>query len=274
MGGKGPSQSTQDTQAQITQEQISLAQQQDARSQKLFDLTEPGMKTAEDFYSALASGNPGSIQRASAPATQQIAQAYNSQIQNISQNMPRGGARDLAIQEAEISKSGAIGNTEAQAYLGSFPALASLAGQGIGLSVNEITQALAGFSGASQSNQALGQMQGAGKAETLGFIGSLGQSAATGAGLAMSCWISEAIFGKYNLRTARLRAWLNLVFGKTVRGRIVMFFYRHFGRWIARRMKTSTWMRRIFERIFRWFDRKAYEWELSQVDALRMAGVL
>ena len=163
----------------MTSEQIALAQQQDKRSQKLFDTTEPGLNIAEQFYQKLASGDKGTIQKATAPATEQIAANYNQAVQNIQQNMPRGGAKDLAVQEAQISKSGAIGSTEAQAFLGSFPALASLAGEGVGLSINEVTQALAGFQGASSSNQALGQMQGAGKAETLGFLGSLGQTGAT-----------------------------------------------------------------------------------------------
>lgn len=100
--------------------------------------------------------------------------------------MPRGGARDLAMQEADISKSGAIGSTKANAYLSSFPALASLAGEGIGMSSTEISSALAAFSGASSSNKQASDMSGAGKAQTLGFIGALGGDAASGIGAAMS----------------------------------------------------------------------------------------
>jgi len=99
--------------------------------------------------------------------------------------MPRGGAKDLAVQEAEISKAGAIGSTQANAYLGAPSALANLASGGIGLSVNEMTQALSAFSGASSSNQSAGNMQGAAKSQTLGFLGALGGDAAQGIGAAV-----------------------------------------------------------------------------------------
>lgn len=181
-GSKGPTQQEQATQQQITQQQLSSAQQTQQQSAQLYNLTEPGMATAENFYKQLASGNPQSIQTATAPATEAIAGNYNQAVKNIQQNMPRGGAQDLAVQEAEISKAGAIGGTQAQAYLGAPTALANLAQGGIGLSVNEMTQALSAFSGASSSNQAAGQMSGAGKAETLGFIGSLGGAAGEAAG--------------------------------------------------------------------------------------------
>ena len=187
--------------------------------------------------------------------------------------MPRGGAKDLAAQEAQISKSGAIGSTESQAYLGAFPALASLAGQGVGLSINEVTQALSGFQGASSSNQALGQMQGAGKAETLGFLGSLGQSAATGAGLAKGCWIAAAIFGENSLRTVRLRVYLNQVWAKeSWIGWMVMKVYLRYGEFVAEQVTKRSWLRRILQPLFEYADRCAYRWELRQLNIIRNAS--
>jgi hypothetical protein len=275
MGQKGPSQSTQDTQQQLTKEQIQLAQQQDARSQQLFNLTEPGLQLTESFYKKLASGDPTQIQQATAPATEQIASNVEQSKKAISAEMPRGGARDVALQEADITKSAEIGNTKAQAYLGSFPALASLAGTGIGLSINEVTQALSAFQGASSSNQAAGQMEGAGKAQTLGFLGSLGNSAATGAGMALGCWIAEAIFGPTNLRTVRLRVYLNDVWAKqSAIGLQVMFLYRIFGRQIARQVEKRSWVRKLFTPLFLYADRCAYRWEFEQVKKFRDAGVI
>jgi hypothetical protein len=274
VGQKGPSNSTQNTQAQLTQEQISLAQQQDARAQQIYSLTEPGLQSAEDFYKQLASGNSLNIQRATSPATERIASAYNQAAQNISTTMPRGGARDLALQESEISKAGQIGGVEANAYLGSFPALASLAQGGIGLSINEVTQALSAFSGASSSNQALGQMQGAGKAQTLAFVGGLGQSAAQGAGLAMSCWIAEALWGPYDLHTIRLRAFLNGVYSKTWTGRMFMWCYRHCGQFVARQARAHSWVRRLLMPLFRRLDRMAQAWEQTWADFFRTRGAL
>lgn len=179
IGSKGPTQQQQDTQSQLTQSQIALAQKSDARADKLFNLTEPGLDLTEKFYQSLASGDPAKIQQATAPSTEQIAKSYDAAKQNIMDNAPRGGARDLALQEADISKDASIGSARSNAFLGSFPALASLAGQGVGLSINEVTQALSAFGGASSSNQAAGQMAGAGKAQTLGFLGGLAGDAAT-----------------------------------------------------------------------------------------------
>jgi len=176
-GGKGASGAI-NQQNQITQQELTLEQQQASQANQLYNLTEPGMATAENFYSQLASGNPQAIQTATAPATEQIAANYNQAATNMSQNMPRGGAKDLAVQEAQISKAGAIGGTEAQAYLQAPQALAQLAQSGIGLSVNEVSQALSAFSGASNSNQAVIQAKSAAKGQTLGLIGALGQQGA------------------------------------------------------------------------------------------------
>lgn len=141
-------------------------------------MTEPGLAQSESFYQQLASGDPTKIQQATAPATEQIAANYNQEKKSIANSMPRGGAKDLAMESADISKAGAIGSTKANAYLSSFPALASLAGEGIGLSTGEITSALSAFSGASSSNQAAASMSGAAKSQTMGFLSSLGGDAA------------------------------------------------------------------------------------------------
>jgi len=136
----------------------------------------------ESFYQALASGDPTQIQRVTAPATEQIAARSEAAKTAIQTEMPRGGAKDLAVQEADITKASQIGGMQAQAYLGSFPALAALGGQGIGLSTGEISAALNAFSGASSSNQAVAQMTGAGKAQTMGLLGALiGGGATVGA---------------------------------------------------------------------------------------------
>ena len=232
------------------------------------------MQSAEQFYQQLSTGDPQKIQTATAPATEQIAKNYNQAATNISQTMPRGGARDLALQETEISKAGQIGSTEANAYLGSFPALASLAQGGIGLSINEVSQALSAFSGASQSNQAAAQMQGAGKAQQLSFLGGLGASAAEGAGMALGCWVAEELFGKTSLFTIRLRVLLNAIYSKTWTGRIFMWCYRRWGRFVARQARNHSWVRRALMPLFRRLDRMAQEWEQTWADFFRRQGAL
>jgi hypothetical protein len=185
VGGKGPSSSTTQTEKNLTEDQIALAKKQDDRSQQIFDLSLPGLKTATAHYTKLASGDPNAISTEVGPGTQKIAEEFDSAKQSISETTPRGGARDLALQEADISKAGAIGNVTNQAYEGAFPALAALSGKGVGLSINEMSNAIAAFGGASNTAANLANQQEAGKAATLGFIGSLAGSGAEGAALAV-----------------------------------------------------------------------------------------
>jgi len=180
--GKPDTSKTQATETRITDEQVALAEKQDARASKLFDLTEPGLETAVNHYTKLASGDPNTIFKEVAPGAQQISQKFDQAKSNIAENAPRGGARDLAMEEADISKSGAVGNLINQSYTSSFPALANLAGKGIGLSINEVGNAISGFAGASNTASNLANQQEAGKAASLGFLSSLGGDAAMFAG--------------------------------------------------------------------------------------------
>jgi hypothetical protein len=178
----GPSSSTENTQNQITQQQLSLEQQQQQQSNQLFNLSYPGLQTASQYYTNLASGAPQAIATATAPAVGQINAASQSAVQQIQQNMPRGGAEQLAVSNVEQQRAGQIGNLATQSYTGAFPALASLSQGGMGLSINEIANAISAGSVASGSNANLMNAQAQGKASTMGFFGSL----AGAAGLAAS----------------------------------------------------------------------------------------
>jgi len=173
----GPSGSSQQTQNEITQQQLAIEQQQQANSNTLFNLSLPGFTQSENYYSQLASGNQGQIFSAIAPAVGQINTASQGAVQQIQQNMPRGGAEQLAVSNVEQQRAGQIGNLATQSYTSAFPALASMASGGLGLSANEIASAISAGSSASQSNAALMQQQTAGKGSTLGFFGSLAGAA-------------------------------------------------------------------------------------------------
>jgi hypothetical protein len=174
MGGKGgPSRQEQQQQKDIAAGQLEIARNEEGHSNKLFDASFPGFQKAEGYYSKLASGDPNAIQQATAPATERIAANTEQTKKNISDTMPRGGSKDLALEEADITKSGQIGDVESKAYLGSFPALAQLAGEGIGLSVSEIQNALGGFSGASRTTADVANEKQASKSAELGLFGSL-----------------------------------------------------------------------------------------------------
>lgn len=161
------------------QGELSLAQQQDARAKQLFDLSMPGLKTATSHYQDLASGDSDAIFKAVAPGVQSTSKKFDQAKQNISDTMPRGGERNLAMEETDISKAGAVGNTINQAYEGSFNALASIAGKSAGLSINEVANAIAAFGGASNTSSNLANQEESGKASLMGMIGSLGGDAAT-----------------------------------------------------------------------------------------------
>lgn len=114
-----------------------------------------------------------------------MAQGTEATIRNIRATAPPGGAEQLAEQEAKISGTGQIGNLITQAYTSAFPAEASLGQGGIGLSINEVANAIAGFQGAGTTTAQLGQEQAAGKAAQLGFFGALAGAGAEVGGAAM-----------------------------------------------------------------------------------------
>jgi len=161
------------------QEQVQLGQRQDARSAQLFSTAYPGMQIAENYYQALSSGDPSKIFAAVSPGVQDISANTAAAKQNIRENMPRGGTETLALQEADISKSAQIGNLETKAFTSSFPALANLGTSGIGLSNNEIANAISAFSGASATAGNIAQTQEEGKGMMLGFAGDLASAGAT-----------------------------------------------------------------------------------------------
>jgi hypothetical protein len=169
----GPSDSTTGKQQQIAQGQLDLAKEQQTTANRVEGVVEPGLKTAESYYTSLASGDPTKIMTAIGPAVSQIGSQTEQAKNTIKSSTPRGGAQDLAVAEADISKAGQVGNLETQAYTGAFPALASLFQGGAGISVNQIANAISSAQGAASTTAQIGQEQAQGKASTMGMLGSL-----------------------------------------------------------------------------------------------------
>jgi hypothetical protein len=162
-----------------------IAQGQAANANQLFSLTEPGLAQSENFYQTLASGDPFAIARATAPAAQQISQATAGAKQNIMQDTPAGGTKNLALQEADVKQGAQVGNVASQGFLGSFNALGQLGGEGIGLSQGASGQALSGLTSAGNISTEMGnqsleaqQLQLQQKGQTLGAFGGLAGDAA------------------------------------------------------------------------------------------------
>jgi hypothetical protein len=182
-GGTGGTQSTQN---QIAQGQLAISQQQQDQANKVEGIVEPGLQTAENYYTSLASGDPTKIMAAIGPAVGQIGSQTQQAKNSITATTPRGGAQDLALAEADISKAGQVGNLQTQAYTGAFPALAQLFQGGSSTAISQVANAISAASGAGTTEAQIGQEQSAGKASTMGLLGSLaGAGGQIGAAFAM-----------------------------------------------------------------------------------------
>lgn len=172
---------------------VALAQQQGANSQQLYNASFPGFQQAENFYSTIATGDPGKIAAATAPAVQQIDAATTSAKQNILNNSPNGGEKNLALEQADVARGAKVGDVTSQGYLNSFNALASLAGQGVGEGISSAGTGISGFNSANSGLGQIGQqqiqqqqLQQQAKGATLGAVGGLAGDVASAAGEAGS----------------------------------------------------------------------------------------
>ena len=156
-----------------------IAQQQADRSTQLFNESNPGFVQAEQFNQTLASGDPGMIAKAIAPATQQISQSTQGAKQNIMRNSPSGGEKNLALEMADVSQGAEVGKVASGSFLNSFNSLASLAGQGTGESISAAGTGISGYSAANQGLSSLGQQQIQQKGAQLGALTSLAGDATT-----------------------------------------------------------------------------------------------
>lgn len=182
--GKGgqTNQQAEDSQSQLADQLKSLMGQQQGESSQLFNLAFPGMQQATDFYSSLASGDPGKIAQVIAPATQQITQATAGAKQNIMNNAPAGGEKNLALEQTDVNQGAQVGALASQGYTGSFNALASMGQGGVGLGQGAASTAISAGSQAGSAYSNLIQEHMQQKGSTLGMFGTLGQDAASGIG--------------------------------------------------------------------------------------------
>ncbi|HXN71564.1 MAG TPA: hypothetical protein VN861_03310 [Candidatus Acidoferrales bacterium] len=166
-----------------------IASQQSQNAEQLYNLTEPGLVTAEDQYQKLASGDPAAIMQAIAPAAQQTAQATAGARANIMANDPSGGEKNLALEQTDVNRGAQISSAASGATLNAPNALGQLASQGI----SESTAATnSGISGLSNANQGISSLQGLEyqgeqisaqeKGSTLGALGSLAGAGASAYG--------------------------------------------------------------------------------------------
>lgn len=169
--------------AQATEEQMKIAQQQQQASAEdraqAKELEQPFI----DQQKKLATGSPQDATAAIAPVLMQVSSGYTAARDNIIANIPPGPARDLALSRLEVQKDTAIGGARVTAVQSAPEKLASLAtGSLLPVSLSEIGAALSGYGGATTSASAQAQAANEAKGSQLGFLGSLAGMAGKVAG--------------------------------------------------------------------------------------------
>lgn len=175
----GESQSLQTAQTNLANTMSATGQQSAAEGSKLFNLALPGLQQSEAYYGKLASGDPAALNRANAPAIQQITGNANAAAKNITQDMPRGGERNLALEEGDLSKGSQISQLTTGSYTGSFGSLAGLGGQNVSQGNAATGTGLQGMNAAANQYGQLGQLANEQKATQMGFISSLAGAGAS-----------------------------------------------------------------------------------------------
>lgn len=153
-----------------------------AEGSQLFSLALPGLTQAESYYGKLASGSPQALSTANAPAIAGITQASDSAKKSIVQDNPRGGERNLALEEADLSKGAQISSLTTGSYASAFPSLAQVGGQNVSQGTAATGQGIQAAQGAANQYQGLLSNNASDKASTLGMFGSLAGAGAEVAG--------------------------------------------------------------------------------------------
>ena len=152
---------------------VQLAQQQQGNAQTLFNQSLPGFTAAQQHYQQLSSGDPYAIASAISPVAQQADAQAASAKQNILQNGPAGGEKNLALEQVDVNRGATVGNAASSGYQQSFQALSQLGAQGIGLGQASSGQALSGYGQAGGMALQEQQLQVQQKGNTLGALGGL-----------------------------------------------------------------------------------------------------
>jgi hypothetical protein len=181
--GKGGIDAANATQSADENALTQIAATQSQNSQALFNQSMPAFQQAQAHYENLASGNPYAISSAVSPIAQQADATATASTQNILQNGPAGGEKNLALDQVSVNRGATVGNAATQGYQGAFNALGQIGSQGIGLgqaSAGQATQGYGSAGGMALQEQGLQVQQ---KGNTLSALSSLGGDAATlGAG--------------------------------------------------------------------------------------------
>lgn len=237
-----------DAQTGLANTMAATGQQSAKEGSTLFNLALPGLEQSESYYTKLASGDPAALSRANAPAIQEIGSKSDSAKKNIIADTPRGGERNLALQEADITKGAQVSNLTTGSYVGSFGSLAGLGGQNVSQGNAATSTGLQGMNAAANQYGQLQQIDSEQKATQLGFITSL---AGVGAEAAGACWVAAECFGGwFAYETVFVRWYFNDVLQHHWFGNYAYRSYMRFGERWAKYIKTHAAWRRITSAVF------------------------
>lgn len=187
MGGPGSQYTAaQNTEAQVSQEQLGISQQQNqlqqANYQRMLSLEQPLISQ----QTALASGSPQAALRAVSPQVGTIASGFNAAKEQIMNSVPAGPARDYALSQLPLQKDTAISGVLGQAVAAAPQQLANIGAGFGGLSLQELGASLSGASGAGTTSANIAGQANQAKANQLSLLGSLGGAAGEAFGSAVS----------------------------------------------------------------------------------------
>ena len=190
--------SAENTQNQITQQQLGVEQQYLSMAQNQLQqqqtLTAPLEQANQNIIDASKTGNYSQlISAAGVPITnitQQTKQAQESAYNNI----PAGAGRDAALAQAKLGEGTNIASTLNQLYQNALTSQAQLGSGAASIGLQEAGAGLNAGGQASQSNQTVMQAQEQAKSSTMGVFGSLiGAGGALGSGAMTSSAIAGLV---------------------------------------------------------------------------------
>ena len=181
-GPSGAQTQAMNTNTALTQEQLNLAESENATSQanqaRALQLEQPLI----DQQTALASGDKSAALAAAMPTISQISSGYQGAKESIFNTVAPGAARDTALANLQTQAAVAPATAMASAVQGAPSVLANV-GQGIGaFSIQQLGAALSGYSGAASTNNSNLQSATQQQAAKLGVAGNLLSAAGTAAG--------------------------------------------------------------------------------------------
>lgn len=166
--GKAAARESQNIQSKVASQSLDMANQ--SRQQ-----TEPYLRQAGNYYSAVAGGDPANLSAYVAPQVNATRSVYDQARRQVERIAPKGGQRDQALTDLQSNQAGDVSRIMGGGVGDALQRLASLGSGGAQIS-------LSGLGTAGGAGDALGRLAAA-RGQAIGSaIGGLGSAAGFGLG--------------------------------------------------------------------------------------------